>query len=79
MEIEGKVSDIVVDAPDLVTPTFQVPENTITFGFAGGEILRLDEKGMTYKGQFIEDAGEAHKAFIETMNILKNRTWGSSD
>lgn len=49
-------------------------ENSITFMDATmEEILRLDQKGMTYKGQFIEDAGEAHKAFMETMHYLKNR------
>ena len=35
------------------------------------ELLRLDEKGFYYKGQYIQDAGEAHDAFLETMHILK--------
>lgn len=34
---------------------------------ASTEIMRLDEQGMTYKGQRIEDAGEAHRAFLEVM------------
>lgn len=33
----------------------------------GTEILRIGEQGMTYKGQLIEDAGEAHKAFLDAM------------
>jgi hypothetical protein len=35
------------------------------------EILRLDKDGMTYKGQRIEDAGEAHRAWLETMKALR--------
>lgn len=35
------------------------------------ELLRLDEKGFYYKGQYIQDAGEAHDAFLETMHKLK--------
>lgn len=35
------------------------------------ELLRLDEKGFLYKGQYIQDAGEAHDAFLETMHIIK--------
>jgi hypothetical protein len=35
------------------------------------EILRLDRSGMTYKGKRIEDAGEAHKAFLEAMACMK--------
>lgn len=36
------------------------------------ELLRLDENGFLYKGQYIKDGGEAHDAFIETMQTLKN-------
>lgn len=36
------------------------------------EILRLDHTGMTYKGQRIEDAGEAHRAFIEVMTAMRH-------
>jgi hypothetical protein len=38
----------------------------------GEEILRVDEKGMTYKGVRIEDAGEAHRAFIEAMGRMNS-------
>lgn len=34
-------------------------------------ILVLDELGMTYKGQRIEDAGEAYRAFLETMRAMR--------
>ena len=31
------------------------------------EIIRLDSKGFHYRDQLIEDAGEAHRLFIEFM------------
>lgn len=37
----------------------------------GEEIMRLSENGMTYKGVLIEDAGDAHRAFLEAMNRTK--------
>lgn len=45
----------------------------ITFhaGPASAEIMRLDEMGMTYKGQRIEDGGEAHRTFLEVMNQMR--------
>ena len=36
-------------------------------------VLVLDEHGMTYKGQRIEDAGEAHRAFLEVMAMMKEQ------
>jgi len=45
--------------------------NAIIFScLPGTEIMRLDLTGMTYKGQRIEDGGEAHRAFLETMRVL---------
>ena len=45
--------------------------NTIIFScLPGTEVMRLDLTGMTYKGQRIEDGGEAYRAFIETMRVL---------
>jgi hypothetical protein len=35
------------------------------------ELLRLDTKGFLYKGEYIRDAGEAHDAFLETMDKIK--------
>ena len=48
-------------------------ENSITFhcGQAHQEIMRLDKDGMTYKGQRIEDAGEAHRALLEVMSAMR--------
>lgn len=36
----------------------------------GNVIMRIDSDGITYKGQRIEDAGEAHRAFLEVMAIM---------
>lgn len=34
------------------------------------EIMRLDKDGMIYKGQRIEDGGEAHRAFLDVMRLM---------
>ena len=31
------------------------------------EVIRLDSKGFHYKGQFIEDAGEAHRLLVQFL------------
>ena len=47
--------------------------NTIIFScLPGTEVMRLDLTGMTYKGQRIEDAGEAHRVFLEAMKVMMN-------
>ena len=33
----------------------------------GNEIIRIDAKGFHYRGQFIEDAGEAHRLLVEFL------------
>jgi len=51
--------------------SMQVPSPVFTtFSVEGKEILRIDNSGMVYKGKRIEDAGEAHSAFIEAMGRL---------
>ena len=51
------------------------PSNRIVFncGAAAVPVLVLDKDGMTYKGKRIEDAGEAHRAFLDAMAMLKAR------
>jgi len=53
-----------------------MPETSVIFNFGKhGEIMRIDKDGMTYKGQRIEDAGEAHRAFLKAMgDVLKGAT-----
>lgn len=52
---------------------FMVSEHNIT------EVMRLDKDGMTYNGERVDDAGEAHRLFIETMRKMnaevRERTW----
>ena len=57
------------------TPTSnsqQLENDSVTFhcGPHGREIMRLDEDGMVYKGQRIDDAGEAHRAFLQVMGAM---------
>jgi hypothetical protein len=71
-------------APNSITaelPGYSVAENTahpnsITLqgGTAPEEIIRLDSKGFHYRGQFIEDAGEAHRLFVEFMRRANENT-----
>jgi len=50
------------------------PQNSIFFNCGASKaVLVLDKDGMTYKGQRIEDAGEAHRAFLEVMTMMKER------
>jgi hypothetical protein len=47
-------------------------ENCITFTApATEEVLRIDKEGFHYRGQFIADAGEAHRLMLE---FLKQNT-----
>ena len=45
------------------------PSNKIVFGPKA--IMVLDENGLTYKGQRIEDAGEAYRAIMETIGGIR--------
>jgi hypothetical protein len=66
--------------------TFQLQSNSapkeITFQLQGNsapkEIIRLDSVGFHYRGQLIEDAGEAHRLFIEFMRQA-NDNWSWAD
>lgn len=39
----------------------------INFSDSTGEIIRIDANGFHYRGQFIEDAGEAHRLLVEFL------------
>jgi hypothetical protein len=47
------------------------PTNRITFHDSryefGQEVIRLDKEGFHYRGQFIADAGEAHRLMVEFL------------
>jgi hypothetical protein len=47
------------------------PSNSIIFTEGSlndaTEVIRLDKEGFHYRGQFIEDAGEAHRLMLEYL------------
>ena len=45
--------------------------SSIVFRDSPEEVIRIDEKGFHYNGQFIADAGEAHRLLVE---FLKKHT-----
>lgn len=60
--------DLVDRVPDCAVPD----THAIAFIVGRTTIMRLDEQGMTYKGQRVDDAGEAHRAFLEMIQHIKN-------
>ena len=54
-------------------PYTSIAETSCTQFFVDGntEILRIDKDGFVFKGERIADAGEAYKAFMETMRIIQ--------
>lgn len=64
MDNSGTIKEI---DPNSLTTTISF----MTKGNKNEPIMKLTAEGMFYKGKFIEDAGEAHKAFLEVMQILK--------
>ena len=45
--------------------------------YAGMElVMTLDKDGIIYKGQRIEDGGEAHRAFMEVMGLMREGSDG---
>lgn len=49
----------------------EITADTISFKAGNHITLVLDKEGMIYKGKRIEDAGEAHRAFMEMMKAIK--------
>lgn len=46
--------------------------NKIKFDIEGKTVLLLTVEGMTYNGQLIQDAGEAHKALVDTLTAARD-------
>lgn len=66
------MSDASIIGPSSGTIQLTPKENQIIFNVnQGEEVMRINSQGMFYKGVFIEDAGEAHKAFLEVMKQMK--------
>ena len=51
-------------------PTSSITLRESRFEF-GKEVIRIDDEGFHYRGQFIADAGEAHRLMVE---FLKQNT-----
>jgi hypothetical protein len=61
----------------LATPPPGPPTSQITFNTQPPEeVIRLDKEGFHYKGQFIADAGEAHRLMLV---FLKQNTKDEDD
>ena len=45
-------------------------DTSITFSAGGEPILVINEEGFHYKGEKIDDAGKAHKAWMEAMGAV---------
>ena len=58
-EYETPISDLTIREEDL--------SNEILFNIKTEAILRLDKDGFHYKGQTIDDAGEAYRLFMHWM------------
>ena len=55
--------------------TFHIePKNEFRFFKDKTEVLRLDEKGFHYKGETIDDAGEAYKLFMDWMKNSNSKS-----
>jgi hypothetical protein len=60
----------MTDLHPWVTTKLQPPiETSILFRLPPhpNEVIRLDKEGFHYRGQFIEDAGEAHRLMVEFL------------
>lgn len=60
-------------------------ENTIYFTSGEDpairiEVIRIDKHGFHYRGQFIEDAGEAHRLLVEFLRTqMPEDNWRHAD
>ena len=43
------------------------PRNIISFNNSTEEVIRITSEGFHYRGQFIADAGEAHRLLVEFL------------
>ena len=71
-QAELPLSDLVLRTPAPAAATLILPEQiqpalTISSSSLGEPILKLEKDGFFYMGQKIEDAGEAHRLFMECL------------
>ena len=43
------------------------PRNIISFNNSTEEVIRITSEGFHYRGQFIADAGEAHRLLVDFL------------
>jgi hypothetical protein len=64
-------NSMTVEVPDHLVAGNTAKPNNIEFRLQGDnapqEIIRLDSEGFHYRGQLIEDAGEAHQLMVEFL------------
>jgi hypothetical protein len=48
--------------------TDQLTNCIMLSALATEEVIRIDKEGFHYKGEFIADAGEAHRLMVEFLN-----------
>lgn len=66
-------SCLSVDPPDKSSISFHISP-------ASEEVIRIDAEGFHYRGQFIADAGEAHRLLVEFLRKHRpNGFWKHAD
>ena len=64
--------DNVVDGHLIDKPFWSSEVDSITFNYpADTPILKISKEGFLFKGELINDAGEAHRAFLKVMSLMK--------
>jgi hypothetical protein len=70
--------DELVDQAMEMYPIPKTNDSTIRFSTSDSEIIReiirIDKHGFHYRGQFIEDAGEAHRLLVEFLRTQMPET-----
>lgn len=49
-------------------------DNAVLFVESTQEIIRVDKDGFYYKGEFINDAGEAHRLLVDFLNKQRSQS-----
>tara|TARA_R110000868_G_scaffold318998_1_gene579746 strand:+ start:343 stop:576 length:234 start_codon:yes stop_codon:yes gene_type:complete len=60
-----------VSSSDNFNTTCATVAPTINFNLGGEAVLVIDEKGLTYRGELAEDAGECYSMLTEFLNRAK--------
>ena len=50
------------------------PRNIISFNSYTEEVIRITSEGFHYRGQFIADAGEAHRLLVDFLRQHQPKT-----